>query len=63
MCLDLINRCGLKNGDAGVDVCRRAEEAALKKPNDGSAADEFNRVIGTQTNFAAVTRRSAKFRF
>ncbi|KAH7096685.1 hypothetical protein BKA62DRAFT_624715, partial [Auriculariales sp. MPI-PUGE-AT-0066] len=53
-CLDLINRCGLKNDSDGVQVCRRAEAAAAKATKGGAQADAFNAVIGFTTNFAAV---------
>ena len=53
LCDSLVNRCGLTNADASVQLCRSTQAAvAATGVRDGSAADQFNAAFGIITNFA-----------
>lgn len=53
-CDNLVNNCGLKQTDATVTACRAAQTQALAVGNNGAGADEFNKLLGFSTNFAAL---------
>lgn len=46
---NLVNNCGLKRGDAAVDLCDQAAQAVANLPRDGSTADAFNQSATSPT--------------
>jgi len=56
ICNGLVNTCGFKNTDSTVTQCKSAiTQAEGAGKNNGAVADEWNKLFGKTTNFAAVT--------
>ncbi|KZW00418.1 hypothetical protein EXIGLDRAFT_721938 [Exidia glandulosa HHB12029] len=59
ICLQFINKCGLKDGAPAITACRAGKAAADALGKVGAAADAFNKAMGFSTNFAAVSTTPA----